>query len=147
MLHSGFSETHAQTKQVFLEYLLPKWLSSVGDSFLTFLQLIKLDSNEHDIEETRYLSEKLMREFVKWIGERGSNSVNNDWHFSSHPIDRLIEEIPLNEDKLIPENQIQSEQAVYWNTLYHYLHENEVTDDLIASLVPELKIFCDYIER
>lgn len=65
VLHSGFLETHDQTKRVFLDYLLPKWLSSAEGSFLKFLQWIKLDSNEHDIEQTEFLTQKLMGEFVK----------------------------------------------------------------------------------
>lgn len=147
VLHSGFLETHDQTKRVFLDYLLPKWLSSAEGSFLKFLQWIKLDSNEHDIEQTEFLTQKLMGEFVKWVGVGGPNSVNNDWHLRSHPIERLIEELRLNEDKLIPENEIRSEQAVYWNSLYNYLQEAKVSDDLLESAVPELKCFSDYIER
>ncbi|XP_066145569.1 condensin complex subunit 3-like isoform X2 [Euwallacea fornicatus] len=125
ILKSGFSETNSHVKKAFLEYLIPKWLTQLNKSYLKFLEVIKFDADESDIETTEELSNQVMNVFLK-----------------TETVESFIEELSLDDSKLIPQDNIRSENVFYWNMLVKFLCQEE---DYLDRIIPELTVFCDYI--
>ncbi|XP_066258373.1 condensin complex subunit 3-like isoform X2 [Euwallacea similis] len=125
ILKSGFSETNSYVKKSFLEYLIPKWLTQLNKSYLKFLEVIKFDADESDIETTEELSNQIMNVFLK-----------------TESVESFIEELNLDDSKLIPQDNIRSENVFYWNILVKFLCHEE---DYLDRIIPELAVFCDYI--
>ncbi|CAH1133406.1 unnamed protein product [Ceutorhynchus assimilis] len=130
ILKSGILETNQCTKKLFSELLLAKWLTAYNGNYIEFLKGIKLDADENDIRDTEKLSGQIMEFFLK-----------------SQPLNKIIEILPLDEDKLIPESSLQTEVVLYWNIVLKYLRQSEDLEEYIEQLIPELIIFCGYIQR
>lgn len=57
----------------------------------------------------------------------------------------LIEQLPIDkESKLIPINNLASENVLYWKCLITYFYREAYTEE-IERILPELSIFCTYI--
>uniref|UniRef100_A0AAR5PJ95 Nuclear condensin complex subunit 3 C-terminal domain-containing protein n=1 Tax=Dendroctonus ponderosae TaxID=77166 RepID=A0AAR5PJ95_DENPD len=130
ILRSGFAETNPIVKKMFLERLLPSWLSNFNGSYLGVLKSIKLDGEENDISNTEDLSTKIMEVF-----------------FKTEPINDLIDALPLDDTKVIPEDLIQNELIHYWNIVVKYLRQSEDLEEYLDKVIPDLTIFCNYISR
>ncbi|KAH1015852.1 hypothetical protein HUJ04_007173 [Dendroctonus ponderosae] len=123
-------ETNPIVKKMFLERLLPSWLSNFNGSYLGVLKSIKLDGEENDISNTEDLSTKIMEVF-----------------FKTEPINDLIDALPLDDTKVIPEDLIQNELIHYWNIVVKYLRQSEDLEEYLDKVIPDLTIFCNYISR
>lgn len=73
----------------------------------------------------------------------------------SEPIKTVLEELTklLNEDKVIPVNSLNPDNALYWRVLVEYLEahpeiaEERPIDEPLPELLPELSTFCNYIKE
>ncbi|XP_030761166.1 condensin complex subunit 3 isoform X2 [Sitophilus oryzae] len=129
ILWSGFNEQNSVVMKVFLNYFLPKWLSSVKGDYMTFFNAIRLDSDETDVSETRQLSKNLIEVFAK-----------------TEPINNLIGVLPLNDKKLLPVEKVECELVHYWDVLTNYLRKVDDLEEFLEDIIPELTAFCNYIE-
>ncbi|XP_050308524.1 condensin complex subunit 3 isoform X2 [Anthonomus grandis grandis] len=130
ILWAGFAEVNPVAKKKFKEYLLPKWLTSSGGCYINMLQAIKLYAEEKDIKYTEELSQKIVEAF-----------------FETKPITELIRALSLNENKLIPEDDVRSELVLYWNMLVKHLRKSDKMEEYLGEVLPELTPFCHYIDR
>lgn len=65
VLISGFNETNKQARNMFEEYLLPKWITSYNGDFLDFFKAFKLDADWKDIQRMDETSRKLIQVLFK----------------------------------------------------------------------------------
>lgn len=130
ILMAGFAETHPSAKKVFLDNLLPKWLSTYDGNILKLLHAIKLDADESDTEKTIKLFERVLEVF-----------------FKTTPINNVVDALDLNDEKLISPEKLTSEHATYWYLLMAYIQKNEEEmGEYMENIFPELTQFCNYIE-
>ncbi|KAJ8975351.1 hypothetical protein NQ317_000279 [Molorchus minor] len=130
ILKCGFNETNKSAKNVFMENLLPKWLTAYNGNFLSLLAGIKLDADENDILNTEEISKQVMEAF-----------------FETTPIREIIEYLPVDENRLVPMNKLSSEVITYWSIITNFLRNSEDADEYLDNILPELTPFCNYIQR
>ncbi|XP_019880446.2 condensin complex subunit 3 isoform X2 [Aethina tumida] len=131
ILSSGFSESNKQVRKVFIGNLLPKWLTYYNGNYLQFLSALKLDADEHDIEVTASLSRQVMEVF-----------------FLKNPIDDIIKSLPIDENKLIPLQNLTSDSVLYWCILVNFLRKltSDDGEEYLERILPEFTPFCNYID-
>ncbi|XP_056629593.1 condensin complex subunit 3-like isoform X2 [Diorhabda sublineata] len=129
ILMCGLSESVPKVRNVFIENLLPKWLNTYENNYITFLNALKLDADENDIVNT----EKITKDVLNLL-------------FKSTPLDQFTSILPLDKNKLIPFNKLTSEAVAVWNNLTLYLRDNDNMEDYLEDLLPDLTPFCHYIE-
>lgn len=57
----------------------------------------------------------------------------------------MIEQLPITkEEKVIPIDKLNSENALYWKCLVKHLQRESHTEEL-EKIIPELSVFCSYI--
>lgn len=61
ILLQGFVEEVEKVKNIFEKHFLPKWLHFYNGNFIEFIKSINLDADENDMQQTAYLSEKIMQ--------------------------------------------------------------------------------------
>ncbi|CAH1964911.1 unnamed protein product [Acanthoscelides obtectus] len=131
ILTSGLNETNEKVKKSFQENLLIKWLNAYEGDFIKFLDSIKIDADEMDMLKTQHISKRLM-----------------DIYFRIRPIGDVISSLPLNEDKLIPQEKMVGQVILLWDLLVQ--HVRKCGGDLnidSEDILPELTPFCNYIQR
>lgn len=77
------------------------------------------------------------------------------FNFRCEPIKNVLEELTklLNEDKVIPVDELSPENVLYWRVLTEYLEAHpEIADDRpidepLPEILPELSTFCNYIRQ
>lgn len=63
----GFYDSDHKVRHVFLDYLLPKWLTNYKGNFLNLMGAIMLSSFEDDAAEWSELSYLLVEHFFKYL--------------------------------------------------------------------------------
>nr|CAI5868463.1 unnamed protein product [Callosobruchus analis] len=129
ILMSGLNETHESVRRSFQEDLLIKWLNAYEGDFIKLLNSIKIDAEETDMLKTQHISESIM-----------------DIYFKIRPIRDIISSLPLNEEKLIPQEKMVAEVILLWKFLVQHLRKcsGELNMD-VEEILPELTPFCEYI--
>lgn len=59
----------------------------------------------------------------------------------------IIEYLPINEDKVIPFENLNYETALYWCIIVDYLRKLDSSEDYLDNVIPELLPFCVYMEK
>lgn len=64
-----------------------------------------------------------------------------------NPLLRIIEDLSLGADRLIPLDKLNSESAVLWSNLVCHIKGLDDGDNYIELVLPELLPFTVYIDR
>lgn len=65
ILKRGFQEHVPYVKNVFKNYLIPKWLTTFDGNYLNFVKSLKLNADESDMEQFKFISTHLIKEFLR----------------------------------------------------------------------------------
>nr|CAH7752692.1 unnamed protein product [Callosobruchus chinensis] len=130
ILMCGLNETHEKVRKSFQEDLLIKWLNAYEGDFIKLLNSIKIDAEETDMLKTQHISKSIM-----------------DIYFKIRPIRDIISSLPLNEEKLIPQEKMVAEVILLWKFVVRHLRKcsGELNMD-VEEILPELTAFCEYIQ-
>ncbi|XP_044749258.1 condensin complex subunit 3-like isoform X2 [Coccinella septempunctata] len=129
VLLSASLDTSGKVTSYVESTMLPAWLQHFDDNFHTFMKAIRLDANESDVKTTNTICEFILRTL-----------------FKSKPLDILIRMVGINENKLIPYENLNWETSNYWRILVQYIKNTLNLEDKIEDILPELVHFCKYIE-
>lgn len=58
----------------------------------------------------------------------------------------VIAVLPVNEDKIIPAQNVTSESVILWNVLTYYMRDAEDLEEYLDKILPELAHFCAYVD-
>ncbi|KAG5897975.1 hypothetical protein JTB14_013549 [Gonioctena quinquepunctata] len=128
-MRCGLIETLPKIKKKFRDNLLCKLLDAYEDNYGVFLKALKLDADENDI----VITEDISREVMNLL-------------FGTISLDSVINNLFLDEKKLIPVETLCSEAVNLWNITISYMRNNEELDEYLDELIPELTSFCTYID-
>lgn len=131
LLTDGLKDHAAIVRDAVSKAMLPAWLQFYKGSFLSLLHAL-------DCENATEISSIALRAL-----------------FKSEPMKAVLEELTnlLNEDKVIPIEELSPENVLYWRLLSEYLEAHpEIADDRpidepLPELLPELSTFCNYIKQ
>ncbi|KAK3911621.1 Condensin complex subunit 3 [Frankliniella fusca] len=131
ILTDGLKDQSAIVRDAVSKVMLPAWLQYYKGSFLSLLHAL-------DSENATEISSIALKSL-----------------FKSEPIKAVLEELTklLNEDKVIPVEELSPENVLYWRLLSEYLEahpeiaDNCPIDEPLPELLPELSTFCNYIKQ
>lgn len=71
------------------------------------------------------------------------------YFFRTNPKQNMLSIIQLNDDKLLPLNNLKFESVLYWRCLLQYLHKGNEEDgyQYIEKLMPDLSKLVSLIEK
>ncbi|CAK9813926.1 Condensin complex subunit 3 [Anthophora quadrimaculata] len=121
LLNDGLKDRSEIVRKTVQNVLLPAWLRHFNGNFIS-----------------------LVRAFDAEIGTDVA-VLALEFLFKSAVLNNLIEQLPIDKDtKLIPIDQLTSENALYWKCLVKHLQGEGCTEEL-ERIIPELSNFCIYI--
>ncbi|XP_076234312.1 chromosome associated protein G [Calliopsis andreniformis] len=121
LLNDGLKDRSEVVKKCVQSVLLPSWLRHFSGDFISLVRALDAE-----------------------IGTDVS-ILALDSLFKSSPLNVLIDQLPINkETKIIPINNLNSENVLYWKCLVKHLQRESCTEEL-EKIIPELSIFCSYI--
>ncbi|KAL1423020.1 hypothetical protein MTO96_021412 [Rhipicephalus appendiculatus] len=126
LLDSGLNDPSNGVKQVVVENLLPAWLKHCQDSVVELIKLLDVNG-----------SEKLVEALLKAL-------------FRTHGIEYFVKDIKerlLDQDKLIPEDQLTCEGTLYWRILVQTLRAQGSTESetCLDEIFPDLTVCCGFV--
>ncbi|XP_076650122.1 chromosome associated protein G [Halictus rubicundus] len=122
LLNDGLKDRSENVKQCVENVLLPSWLRHFNGDFISLVRA--LDA-----------------EFATDIAAMALKTL-----FKKSAVNTLIQQLPINtETKLIPLDQLTSENVFYWRCLIENFHCKPSAEEL-EMILPELSAFCKYIE-
>lgn len=113
---------------VFTEFLT-SWLEIYDDDIVSLMKSLRLDADEEDIESTSELN----------------GHVLNKFYFKTRNVKELIAVLPLNDEKLLPYEELNWETVTYWRHLVALLAKN-VDSEFELNVSPEIVFLCRYIK-
>ena len=121
LLNDGLKDRSEMVRKTVQNVLLPSWLRHFKGNFT---DLVKALDAEIGTDVSILALESL---------------------FKNTPTNQLIEQLPIdNQTKLIPINNLLSENVLYWRCLVKYFHRECLTEE-VENILPELSVFCTYI--
>lgn len=131
LLEQGLNDTSATVRKTVINFMLKTWIESYQQNYVALIAALKLDSNEEELLRFRRVAKQMLRVI-----------------FEQTDIQQLIDQLPLSEDcelhRCIPHDSVTVELLLYWQCLSEYL-ETEAPE--IESLLPELSVFCTYMDK
>lgn len=120
ILSQGLKERSDSVRDTVEKVLLPNWFENCHENFLDFLHAL-------DVENS-VICESALKVL-----------------FRLQTKDKLISALHLDSQKLVPIDKLTVEMAFYWHCLAEFLQTEE--DGLWELVLPELSLFCEYINR
>ncbi|XP_003705431.1 chromosome associated protein G [Megachile rotundata] len=121
LLNDGLKDRSEAVRKTVENVLLPSWLRHFQGNFIDLVRAL-------DAEIGTDVSVLALKSL-----------------FENTPVNVLIEQLPIDkETKLIPIDNLVSENVLYWKCLVNYFHKDSRTEEL-ESILPELSTFCTYI--
>ncbi|CAH0547544.1 unnamed protein product [Brassicogethes aeneus] len=128
IIHTGFIDSSEKIVDYIKSTFIPLWLEHYQNNIIDLMKSIRLDADERDIEETTRLVELVLPTF-----------------FKDRPLSELTKVLPLNNDKLIPLEQLDWETINYWRIYVQFLNSREEFEVELGLVLPELVYFSKYI--
>ncbi|KMY93398.1 condensin complex subunit 3 [Drosophila simulans] len=131
VLEQGLNDTSATVRKTVINFMLKTWIESYQQNYVALIAALKLDSNEEELLRFRRVAKQMLRVI-----------------FEQTDLRQLIDQLPLSDDcelhRCIPHDSVTVELLLYWQCLSEYL-ETEAPE--IESLLPELSVFCTYMDK
>lgn len=126
LLDCGLNDPSNGVKQVVVENLIPAWLKHCQDSVVDLIKLL-------DVHGSEKLVEALLKALLK-----------------THGIEFFVKDIKerlLDQDKLIPEDQLTCEGTLYWRILVQTLRAQGSTESetCLDEIFPDLTVYCGFV--
>lgn len=128
LLNWGLHDKSKAVRQVVNDKLIPAWFKFSNEKVTNLVRLL-------DVEKSEKVVEALLKAlFVKY----NVNMFVKD-----------IKENLLDQDKLITEDQLTVESALYWRCLVHYLSSQGTAEAEahLDAIFPDLTVYCGYVSK
>ncbi|KAG5899798.1 hypothetical protein JTB14_006131 [Gonioctena quinquepunctata] len=130
ILHCGFLDQSEKVRKFVSSVLVKSWLEHYENNILKFMNSIRLDADEKDIEDTTSLFECVLGIIFKDTSLKELTSV-----------------LGLNDGKLIPVENLDWETISYWRFYVQYLSQNEEYEEEFEKVIPEFIYFSKFIKE
>lgn len=131
LLEQGLNDSSATVRKTVINYMLKAWIESYQQNYVSLTAALKLDSNEEELLRFRRVAKQMLRVI-----------------FEKTDIDQLTALLPLSDDcelhRCIPQDLLTVELLLYWQCLSEFLESQPEEAD---PVLPELSVFCSYVEK
>ncbi|XP_068146565.1 condensin complex subunit 3 [Drosophila tropicalis] len=132
ILEHGLNDSSENIRKTVAKCMLKAWMESYQQNFIALTAALKLYSDEESLCRFRNVSKQMLQEIFK----------QND-------TEMLLKQLPLSEDcelhRCVPHESLTVESLLYWECLSEYLQKTN--DDAADQCLPELTVFCAYVEK
>jgi len=132
LIERGLNDSSENVRKNVIKYMLKAWIESYQQNYIQLTAALKLDSNEEEILRFR----RVARQMLLVIFAKVDNQ-------------ELIAQLSLSEDcelhRCVPHEELTVELLLYWQCLSSYLQQTNA--DEYELILPELSVFCDYVEK
>ncbi|XP_053674232.1 condensin complex subunit 3 [Anopheles nili] len=128
-LEQGLIDHSDGVRKVVRNVMIPQWIESYQCDYIAFIEALKLDADEKEMERFRKTSKMVLMEIFS--KKSSIKEMAGLLQFSE-------------ENKTVPLAELTIERAICWQAMLEYLKSTD-SDDLEEYMV-ELSKFCEYIE-
>lgn len=157
ILQCGVKERQGSVKKVFLESTIRKWLDN--DGFGQLFTMVQVEKN-HDV------CMSVVQEYFRSMSpvERGRRETSQFVACAHTFIQKHSKSPSLR--RVVPDENLTAEVCFFWKELckfshdhkvsyqrksiasnQDYVNEQEVNVSLLSDLLPDVKVYCDYVEK
>ncbi|XP_055688752.1 condensin complex subunit 3 [Lutzomyia longipalpis] len=153
-LEQGLNDHSELVRKATTNVMLPRWVASYGDNYITFVGALKLDTNDKEMQRFRKCAIQALQHIFKKdtvsnivtaLGfaapEKPRKQSDDDEEEEEEMETTKPEEFP----RCVPLKSLSIEVAVYWEAAVSYLQEGDF--DELNAILPELSTFCQYVEK
>ncbi|XP_053663980.1 condensin complex subunit 3 [Anopheles marshallii] len=127
-LEQGLNDHSQAVRDVMRNVMIPQWIESYQRDYVAFVEALKLDSDEKEMDRFRKAAKTVLMEIFNKKGVKEMASLLN---FEG-------------EKKTVPLEELTIERLICWQTMLEYLQKTD-SDDLEGYMV-ELSKFCEYLK-
>uniref|UniRef100_A0A182NH86 Nuclear condensin complex subunit 3 C-terminal domain-containing protein n=1 Tax=Anopheles dirus TaxID=7168 RepID=A0A182NH86_9DIPT len=127
-LEQGLNDHSEAVQKVMRNVMIPQWIESYQRDYVAFVEALKLDADEKEMDRFRKTSKLVLKEIFKKNGVKEMAQLLN---FSE-------------ESKTVPLAELTIERAICWQAMLEFLQKGDA--DELADYMSELSQFCDYIK-
>ncbi|XP_017772848.1 PREDICTED: condensin complex subunit 3-like isoform X2 [Nicrophorus vespilloides] len=127
LIKYGFTDENESIRMYMHEHFVTSWFECYEEDYLMFINSLCLDSDFKDCKETSVVVEHVLSAF-----------------FASKPHLELKQALNLNENRLLPLEDLKFESVLYWRCYLEMLRKCDVDED---EYFPELVHLCKYIQN
>ncbi|GLH02023.1 LOW QUALITY PROTEIN: Condensin complex subunit 3 [Gryllus bimaculatus] len=120
ILSQGLKDRNDSVRDSVEKVLLPNWFENCQGNFVDFLHSLDVENSE--------------------IAEKAIKVI-----FRQQSKEKLIKNLDLDSEKLIPSEKLTIELSFVWRCLAEFLQSEE--DGQWELILPELSLFCEYVKR
>ncbi|KAK7863872.1 hypothetical protein R5R35_007206 [Gryllus longicercus] len=120
ILSQGLKDRNDSVRDSVEKVLLPNWFENCQGNFVDFLHSLDVENSE--------------------IAEKAIKVI-----FRQQSKEKLIKNLDLDSEKLIPSEMLTIELSFVWRCLAEFLQSEE--DGQWELILPELSLFCEYVKR
>ncbi|XP_052893809.1 condensin complex subunit 3 [Anopheles moucheti] len=128
-LEQGLNDHSQAVRDVMRNVMIPQWIESYQRDYVAFVEALKLDSDEKEMDRFRKAAKTVLMEIFNKKGVKEMASLLN---FEG-------------EKRTVPLEELTIERLICWQTMLEYLQKTD-SDDLEGYMV-ELSKFCEYLKE
>uniref|UniRef100_A0A182QAY6 Nuclear condensin complex subunit 3 C-terminal domain-containing protein n=1 Tax=Anopheles farauti TaxID=69004 RepID=A0A182QAY6_9DIPT len=127
-LEQGLTDHSEAVQKVMCNVMIPQWIESYQRDYVAFVEALKLDADEKDMDRFCKTSKMVLMVIFK---KNGVKEMAQLLKFSE-------------ENKTVPLAELTIERAICWQAMLEYLQQAD--SDELEDYMGELSQFCDYIK-
>uniref|UniRef100_A0A182FI79 Nuclear condensin complex subunit 3 C-terminal domain-containing protein n=2 Tax=Anopheles albimanus TaxID=7167 RepID=A0A182FI79_ANOAL len=127
-LEQGLTDHSESVKKVVRNVMIPQWIESYQRDYIAFVEALKLDADEKEIERFRNTAKMTLLEIFKKNGVKEMGALLK---FSE-------------ENKFVPLADLTIERAICWQALLEHLQAMDTGEE--EDYMMELSKFCEYLK-
>ncbi|XP_040158655.1 condensin complex subunit 3 [Anopheles arabiensis] len=127
-LEQGLTDHSDGVRKVMRNVMIPQWIESYQRDYVGFVEALKLDADDKEMERFRKTSKLVLMEIFKKNGVKHMAQLLN---FGE-------------ESKTVPLSELTIERAICWQAMLEHLQQSD--SDEQEDYMIELSKFCEYIK-
>uniref|UniRef100_A0AAG5D889 Nuclear condensin complex subunit 3 C-terminal domain-containing protein n=1 Tax=Anopheles atroparvus TaxID=41427 RepID=A0AAG5D889_ANOAO len=128
-LEQGLKDHSDSVRKVVRNVMIPQWIESYQRDYVAFVEALKLDADEQEMDRFRKTSKMALFEIFNKNGVKEMTELLN---FSE-------------ENKTVPLVELTIESAICWQAMLEHLHKTNSHE--LEDYMPELSKFCEYLKE
>uniref|UniRef100_A0A182JQ35 Nuclear condensin complex subunit 3 C-terminal domain-containing protein n=1 Tax=Anopheles christyi TaxID=43041 RepID=A0A182JQ35_9DIPT len=128
LLEQGLTDHFDGVRKVMRNVMIPQWIESYLRDYVSFVEALKLDADEKEMERFRKTSKMVLMEI-----------------FNKNGVKDMAQLLKFGEEnKTVPLNELTIERAICWQAMLEHLQKSD--SDELEDYMIELSKFCEYIK-
>ncbi|XP_058125221.1 condensin complex subunit 3 [Anopheles ziemanni] len=127
-LEQGLSDHSESVRKVVRNVMIPQWVESYQRDCVAFVEALKLDADEQEMDRFRKTSKMALSEI-----------------FSKNGVKEMTEILQFSEEnRTVALDQLTIERAICWQAMLEHIQKTK--PDELEDYMPELSKFCEYLK-